>query len=232
MNEQADNGNIMSGLPTCATVIFDLDGTLIDSLADIADATNNTLATFGMPGHPVDAYRHLVGSGAQILLERAIPTNYGGPPPDRMIDTFKQLYRRHLNVKTRPYAGIDDVLRRLASHGIKLAILSNKPDEFVTICAVRFFPDIAFSAIYGLRDGGARKPDPRSALEIAALVGESPEQCAFVGDSSVDMATGRAAGMRCIGVSWGFREPAELVAAGADLVIDHPHELLDYVLSC
>ena len=222
----------MSRSPTCTTIIFDLDGTLIDSLADIADATNNTLAAFGMPVHPVDAYRQFVGSGAQILLERAMPTDYDGPPPEHFVDTFKQLYRRHLNVKTRPYAGIDDVLRRLASGGIKLAILSNKPDEFATVCATRFFPDITFSTIYGLRDGIPGKPDPRSALEIATVVGEPPQQCAFVGDSSVDMATGRAAGMCCIGVSWGFRESAELVAAGADLIIDHPHELLDYVFPC
>ncbi len=213
-------------------MIFDLDGTLIDSLEDIADATNNTLAAFGMPVHPVDAYRHFVGNGVQVLLERALPKDHSGPPPDRFVESFKQLYRRHLNVKTRPYAGIDEVLRRLTDQGITLAILSNKPDEFTKVCASRFFPDIAFSVIYGLRDGVPRKPDPRSALEIAAVVGVLPEQCVFVGDSSVDMATGRAAGMCCIGVSWGFREPAELAAAGADLVIDHPHELVDYVHPC
>ncbi|WP_208609735.1 HAD family hydrolase [Desulfofustis glycolicus] len=222
----------MSRAPTCSTMIFDLDGTLIDSLADIADATNNTLAAFGMPVHPVDAYRHFVGNGVQVLLERALPKDHAGPLPDRFVESFKQLYRRHLNVKTRPYGGIDEVLRRLTDKGITLAILSNKPDEFTKVCVSQFFSDIAFSVIYGLRDGVPRKPDPRSALEIAAVVGALPEQCAFVGDSSVDMATGRAAGMCCIGVSWGFREPSELVAAGADLVIDHPHELLDYVHLC
>lgn len=222
----------MSKSPACATIIFDLDGTLIDSLADIADATNNALSAFGMPVHPVDAYRQFVGNGVQVLLERAMPADHRGPPPDRFIETFKHLYRRHLNVKTRPYAGIDDMLRRLADKGIKLAILSNKPDEFTKVCATRFFPGIAFSAVYGQRDGVPRKPDPRPALEIAAVAGESPERCVFVGDSAVDMATGRAAGMCCIGVSWGFREPGELVAAGADLIIDHPHELFEHALSC
>jgi phosphoglycolate phosphatase len=212
-------------------MIFDLDGTLIDSLEDIADATNHTLATFGMPEHPVDAYRRFVGNGVQVLLERALPEDQIGPPPDLFLETFKRLYRHHLNVKTRPYAGIDEMLHRLASHNLKLAILSNKPDEFTKLCATRFFPNIAFSSVCGQRDGYPRKPDPRPALQIAAVAGALPENCGFVGDSSVDMATGKAAGMRCIGVSWGFRTADELVAAGADLVIDHPSELLEHAIT-
>ncbi|MBE0585545.1 MAG: HAD-IA family hydrolase [Desulfofustis sp.] len=222
----------MNRYSDCTTLIFDLDGTLIDSLEDIADATNQTLTTFGMPEHPVDAYRQFVGNGVQVLLERALPADQVGPPPDLFVETFKRLYRLHLNVKTRPYAGIDEMLRRLASHKLNLAILSNKPDEFTKLCATRFFPDIAFSAVCGQRDGHPRKPDPRPALEIAAGVGTSPESCWFVGDSSVDMATGKAAGMRCIGVSWGFRTADELVTAGAEVVIDHPHELADYAITC
>lgn len=215
----------------CSAMIFDLDGTLIDSLEDIADAANNTLAAFGMPEHTRDDYRRFVGNGVQVLLERTLPAGHAGPPSARFVETFKQLYRRHLNRKTMPYGGIETVLTRLAENGMKLAVLSNKPDEFTKICIARFFPGIPFTAVYGQREGKPRKPDPRPAREIADKLQVLPANCAFVGDSSVDMATGKGAGMFSIGVSWGFRDCQELMTAGADLIINHPEELLNYAAS-
>lgn len=212
----------------CAAMIFDLDGTLIDSLDDIADAANSTLAFFNMPTHPRDSYRLFVGNGVQVLLQRAMPTEHRKHHEDEIIKVFKDCYKRHLNRKTAPYDGIAAVLNRLAQQQVKLAVLSNKPDEFVRSCTDTYFPDISFAAAYGQRLGTPQKPDPYAAIKIAEELHVSPDRCAFVGDSSVDMETGKAAGMFCIGVSWGFRESDELLTAGADVIIDLPEELIRY----
>jgi phosphoglycolate phosphatase len=215
----------------CHAMIFDLDGTLIDSLQDIADATNNALAAFDLPQHGVDDYRRFVGNGVQALLARALPPQWAATPPERFIETFRQFYRYHLNRKTRPYPGIVSVLEQLAAAGLRLAVLSNKPHELTGRCIETFFPHIAFTSVFGQRDGIPRKPDPTAALEIARMLAIPQDKCGFVGDSAVDMATGRCAGMRCIGVSWGFRPREEMIDAGADLIIDQPEELLRYAAS-
>ncbi len=213
---------------TCQAMIFDLDGTLIDSLQDIADATNNALAAFALPQHGLDDYRQFVGNGVQALLARALPPALADSPPEQFIETFRHLYRSHLNRKTRPYPGIVSALECLAAAGLRLAVLSNKPNELTERCIGMFFPHIDFTAVYGQRDGIPRKPDPTVALEIARMLDTPQGRCGFVGDSAVDMATGKRAGMRCIGVSWGFRPREEMIAAGADLIIDQPEELLHY----
>ncbi|BDD87202.1 HAD family hydrolase [Desulfofustis limnaeus] len=218
----------MNNSHLCSALLFDLDGTLIDSLADIADAVNETLGLFNLPLHPLDAYRRFVGDGVQMLLRRALPQSLAERPPERFVETFQELYRAHLNRKTRPYRGIADALQQLQQRMVPLAVLSNKPDELAKLCVHRFFPSIAFSLVFGQRDGVPRKPDPAAALSIARALQVPVELCGFVGDSAVDMATGKAAGMTCIGVEWGFRERAELEAAGADVIIDQPEALLHY----
>ncbi len=213
-------------------VLFDLDGTLLDTLSDIASAMNAALAAHGLPTHPVDAYRLMVGSGADVLVRRALAS--GGEdarphPADDLVgsllDRMKQEYAANTVSRTRPYPGIPKLMGELAELGLPLAVLSNKPDELVKPIVAAFFADDTFSVIRGLRDGFPRKPDPAGACAIASELGVKPRECVYLGDSDVDMQTARNAGMIAIGAGWGFRGRAELLRAGAARVIDDPGEL-------
>lgn len=195
-------------------VIFDLDGTLADSLGDIASAMNRTLGAHGLPLHPVSAYRTFVGEGVRRLVERALP-----PGTEAMRDAFIAAYQadyaEHLLDETRLFAGIPEVLDRLQSAGVPVGVLSNKPDlptrQLVDALCSRW----EFRAVVGERSGVPRKPDPSAALALADALAAPPESIAFVGDTSVDMLTARAAAMRPVGVLWGFR-PQEVLASGAE----------------
>jgi phosphoglycolate phosphatase len=195
-------------------VIFDLDGTLADSLEDIAAAVNRTLARHGFPQHPVSAYRTFVGEGVRKLVERALP-----PGTESLRDSFLAAYQadyaEHLLDATRLFPGIPEVLDGLSSAGVPVGVLSNKPDlptrRMVDALCARW----KFGAVVGERPGVPRKPDPAAALALADALGAPPEAVAFVGDTSVDMLTARAASMRPVGVLWGFR-PKEVLASGAD----------------
>lgn len=211
-------------------VIFDLDGTLIDSLADIATAANFVLADNGYPVHPIASYRTFVGDGVKTLFERALPADQNSVPiVNRCAGAFSSAYARTWKVQTRLYAGVAELLDTLCASPLRLAVLSNKPDAFTKTCMAHFCEAWPFAAIAGQREEIPKKPDPAGALRIALELGLEPREIAFVGDSSVDMQTARNAGMFAIGVSWGFRPVAELWDNGAERVIDSPGELLELI---
>lgn len=213
-----------------SAILFDLDGTLLDSLADIACATNRVLAAAGAPEHEVPAYRTLVGDGVVVLMERALPADRRDQATiAACVNAFGEEYGRSWDVQTRPYAGICELLETLTQRGVALAVLSNKPHEFTSQCVARFLAGHPWQAVLGQRAGVPRKPDPAGALEIARQLEVTPGDCLFVGDSSVDMQTAVAAGMVAVGAAWGFRPRAELWEHGAAAVIDHPADLLPLV---
>lgn len=208
----------------CKAVIFDLDGTLLDTLADLANASNRALERLGYPTHPVEAYRMFVGDGARKLCERMLPAQ---ARTDGEIEQARRLfdleYQGHLFDCTRPYPGIEELLDALQGQGILLGVVSNKPDAFVQAIVRRYFPN-RFPAVAG-QQGGRVKPDPSGVNEVLRRFSLSPEQTLYVGDSGVDMQTAKNARTHSCGVSWGFRGREELEQAGAEFVIDHPLEL-------
>lgn len=206
--------------------IFDLDGTLIDSVRDIAEAMNRSLTAMGYPIHPVEQYNHFIGEGVKVLAERALPAHAQDDASiERFLDGYREDYLQHWNVHTTIYDGIPQFLARMVAAHIPMGVLSNKPDKATRICAEHYFPRIPFIAVFGQRDGLPRKPDPQVALEIAAAMNVAPADCVFVGDTAVDMQTAVAAGMFPAGVSWGFRTEEELIANGARLIAHKPEDL-------
>lgn len=209
-------------------VVFDLDGTLADTLEDIADAMNRVLRRRGLPVHDYAAYRRMIGKGLRNLVAEAIP-------PARRDDqaiaaTLADMladYGRHLLVKTRLYDGVGQMLHALRVAQVPMAVCSNKADELTRRIVLKLVAPGTFSAVMGARPGLPLKPDPASALLAAGRLGAAPERVAYVGDSDVDMLTAVNAGMVPVGVSWGFRSRRELVEAGATMVLDRPRELLD-----
>ncbi len=205
-------------------VIFDLDGTLVDSLGDIADAMNHALAHHGLPTHPEADYLAFVGEGVKELVRRAVPAGREALY-EPVLATYREHYDVHLFDRTAPYPGVTGVLTALVEAGVKVAVLSNKSDGFVKRLAARLLPGVPFGAVYGERPGLPRKPDPTAALALAVELGVAPGTCGFVGDTAVDMDTARAAGMYGVGVTWGFRSH-ELQAHGARAVATTAEELL------
>ncbi len=211
-------------------IIFDLDGTLLDSLDDLADAANASLIQCGFPVHPVAAYRYFVGDGLMTLIERIVPEqNRSQSEIAACMGLFSQIYGQGWDVKSRLYAGIDDMLQQLRQAGLQLAILSNKPHMFTQLCVQRFFSAKPFDFVYGHREGFPKKPDPSGAQKIASLMKLPPSQILYVGDTATDMRTGNGAGMITLGALWGFRERQELEASGASTLITHPSEIVEYV---
>jgi len=195
-------------------VIFDLDGTLADSLEDIASAMNRTLEAHGFPVHAISAYRTFVGEGVRKLVERALP-----PGTEHLREAFIAAYQddyaAHLLDATRLFPGIPELLDGLQRAGVPVGVLSNKPDVPTRRLVEALCGRWQFGAVFGERPGIPRKPDPASALALADALGAPPESVAFVGDTSVDILTARAASMRPVGVLWGFR-PKEVLATGAE----------------
>lgn len=206
-------------------IMFDLDGTLADSLDDLANATNHALTSLGLPAHPREAYRRMVGDGARVLCERATPAQR----PDLVAEVLRRMqahYAAHCFDQTRLYPGIADLVAELRRRGLSLAVLSNKPDEFTRRMVAHYFPANPFAVVRGQRAGEPLKPDPTAARRIAAALGIPAAQWLYLGDTNTDMATARAAGMRPVGVLWGFRDREELWASGAAAVVAAPAEVL------
>ncbi|MDB4961246.1 MAG: Phosphoglycolate phosphatase [Myxococcales bacterium] len=203
--------------------IFDLDGTLVDSLEDIASALDRALVDHGLPRPALETVRTWIGGGARNLVEHAITASQvDASRVDGVLARFRVHYAASPIVKTRLYPGIDAVLEQFVEAGVRLAVLTNKPHDLaVRICGPLLAP-WPFGAIVGQRDGIPMKPDPRAALAIATDLGVAPADCVFIGDSDVDIATAHAAGMRAVGVSWGFRPRAELERARPSLILDEP----------
>lgn len=205
-------------------VIFDLDGTLVDSLRDIADAMDHVLDELGLPRHAHADYERFVGDGARILVRRALGER--ADLEDEALAAFRARYFARLLVHTRAYPGIDALLDELAQRGTNTAVLSNKP-HLATVQIVRaLFPHHPFVLVLGQRDEGPRKPDPSSAFELARAMGLAMNDVLFVGDTPIDVATARAAGMIPVGVLWGMRSREELEQAGAHHIVAEPSEIL------
>ena len=207
-----------------AAILFDLDGTLVDSLADIGESMNKALAAHGLPTHAIQRYRQFVGEGVEVLTKKATGDHPTLQPA--VLATYRGLYSDNLLGNTVPYTGISELLAALHALPIQLAVLSNKPHGPTQRLVAALFPDVPFRAVYGQRPEVQRKPHPEAALHIAATLGVNPRDCVFVGDSAIDMRTANAADMFAVGVTWGFKSRAELTEFGANAVIDAPHELL------
>jgi phosphoglycolate phosphatase len=211
-----------------SAVVFDLDGTLLDTLEDLGDAVNRVLADRGFPVHPMDAYRYFVGDGSAVLIERALPESAtrGSDVYRDCLAAFMADYDRSWKVKTRLYDGISEMLDSLTALGIDMAILSNKSHGFTVNCVKDLLSKWQFKAVFGLRDDVPRKPDPAGALEISRLLGADPDHMLYLGDTAIDMHTAVSAGMFPVGALWGFRTREELLENGAKALIKHPQELL------
>lgn len=213
---------------TTDLVIFDLDGTLLDTIGDLAVACNTVLARRGLPQHAYEDYCRFVGNGVMRLVERALPEELRTPYTVAAVRAdFVRYYTEHIDVYTKPYDGIPELLRELARRGVGMAVASNKFQAGTEKLVGRFFPDVVFAAVLGQREGVPLKPDPAVAEQILQLTGAVRRRTLWVGDSGIDVQTAAAAGLRSAGVTWGFRPREELVQAGAEHLVDHPARIVE-----
>ncbi len=218
-------------------VIFDLDGTLLDSLPGIADAANGLLAEMNFPKHPLESYRNFVGEGIVELIKRVLPSNWQtmatgqqaeekGWQLEEMVVRYRFFYGKTWPQGTSLYPGIRELLGEMCEKKIKMAVLSNKSDDFTRLMVQTLLGDFGFTVVRGAREGVPAKPAPDAALEIAAVMDCEPKETVFVGDSGIDMQTAVRARMVPVGVLWGFREAPELLENGAKKLIRRPAELM------
>lgn len=209
------------------TYIFDLDGTLLNTLDDLASAVNFALRSYGMPEHTRDDIRRFVGNGVRLLMIRAVPAGEQNPQFEEVFNTFRQYYMQHSLDTTRPYDGIQEVLLTLRQRGCRLAVVSNKFDAATKELCKHFFPHSIEVAVGEHEAEGIRKkPAPDTVIEALSQLGVSADNAVYVGDSDVDLQTARNAGLPCISVLWGFRDKDFLLARGATTFITSPQELL------
>ena len=211
-------------------VVYDLDGTLLDTLSTITYYGNKTMEHSGLNGFESDRYKRFVGNGARVLIKRLIEANGADESEcfDRAFEYYNEIYNASPLYLTAPYEGITELVKTLAEMKIKQAVLSNKPDFAVKSNVSHFFED-AFDKVYGARDGVPLKPDPAMLNALLDELGVKPDECVYVGDTDVDMKTGRAAGAYTVGVLWGFRDRAELEANGADAIVSSPYQIADII---
>lgn len=209
------------------TYIFDLDGTLLDTLDDLASAVNYALRTYGMPEHSRDAIRRFVGNGVRMLMIRAVPDGEQNPKFEEVFETFRKYYMQHSLDTTRPYDGIPEMLAILRQRGCRLAVVSNKFDAATKELCKHFFPNTIEVAVGEHEAEGIRKkPAPDTVIEALSQLGVSSKNAVYVGDSDVDLETACNAALPCISVLWGFRDRDFLLAHGATTFITSPKELL------
>jgi phosphoglycolate phosphatase len=208
-------------------ILFDLDGTLLDTLTDIGNATNQVLSRRQFPTHPIDAYRYFVGDGVRLLIVRALPS---GQQSESLIRTcmeeFNKEYAKTWNIETSLYSGVSDMLDMIRARGLKMAVFSNKPREFTQYCVDAYLSEWNFEVVLGFDGSIPHKPDPTGALAIARQIGIAPSSFIYLGDTGVDMQTAYAAGMYPIGALWGFRSSDELTENGAKALVHHPSEVI------
>lgn len=208
-------------------VIFDLDGTLLDTLKSLADAFNRSLDKMGFPPHPIQDYRYFIGDGVFRCAERCLPPDARTQDNiNTLVDIEREDYGRNWQAGTTPYPGMQALLDALIEREIPVAALTNKDQPFANDCVNHFFPDTAFTHVIGFSETTPHKPDPTGARRVLSAWGLAPEAVALVGDTAVDMATALACNVHGVGVLWGFRDAAELEDAGAAHLIEHPLELL------
>ena len=211
-------------------VIFDLDGTLVDSLGDLCDSTNFALRTHGFKEHEKEKFNYFVGDGVPKLIERAIgEKDYTKEIGETVYNEFMSHYREHFLDKTAPYENIEKCVDDLFCAELKLAVVSNKVDEMTKKIAKKYF-DGKFLQVIGKREDFPLKPNPASTLDIIEKLGVTPQECAFVGDSGMDMLTAKNAGCVAVGVLWGFRPREELLENGADYLLSNPSEIAPLIL--
>ncbi len=212
-------------------VLFDLDGTLVDSIGDLADAMNAVLARAGLPTHDREQYKRFVGEGVRVLVRRAVPeARRDGETLDRLVGEMLDEYRGCWDRSSRPYPGVAELLDALVARGLPLAILSNKVDELTRQVAERILARWSFAVVRGSLPDVPKKPDPTSALAVAEALGVEPASIVYLGDTAIDMRTAALTGMYGVGVLWGFRDEAELREGGARALIGHPRDLLSQVI--
>ncbi len=207
-------------------VLYDMDGTVLDTLADLTDAVNVSLRRFGLPEQPAMHVRDVLGNGARRLIMGCLPENTDEKTVDAVLEFYKPYYDAHCREKTAPYPGITELMQRLRDAGVKQAVVSNKPDGAVKELAELFFGGLIESAV-GESETVRLKPCPDAVLAAAKLMGVSKDECVYVGDSEVDIETARRAGMDCISVAWGFRDEDMLRAEGASCIVHSAEELFE-----
>ena len=213
-------------------VIYDMDGTVLDTLDDLKNAANAAMAAFGYPQLSREQVRRYVGNGSRRLLELAIGEGAEDAEIERVLDWYKPYYDAHCRILTAPYPGVPAMMARLRQAGLRQAIVSNKPDSAVKSLASEFFPGLAELALGEReREGIRRKPWPDMIDAARETLGLAREDCVYVGDSEVDILTARQAGLPCLSVTWGFRSREELLAAGASVLLDSPGQLEAWILN-
>lgn len=209
-------------------IIFDLDGTLLDTLDDLADSVNVSLGQLHLPTHPVAAYKYFVGDGIENLVRRALPDDRRDDATfEQCLSLVRAQYAERWADKTRPYSGVVKLLDALTARGTRRAVLSNKPAQFTQLCVDRLLAGWHFDMVVGASPDLPRKPDPTGALQVAERLGVAPAEILYLGDTGTDMETAVRAGMYPVGALWGFRPADELTAHGARRLIAAPLELLD-----
>ena len=208
------------------TAIFDMDGTILETLEDMCASVNVTMDHVGYPRRTMDEVRRFVGNGAAKLIERCMPAGAEDPRYPAALEFYRAYYDAHSQIKTGPYPGIPELLNQLSREGVRLAVVSNKPDEAVRALTERYFPGV-FPVAIGNRDGWATKPAPDSVYEAMRLLGARRESTVYVGDSDVDVDTARNAGLDSVIVTWGFRDEDFLRAHGAQHLAHNADELYE-----
>jgi len=215
-----------------SAIIFDLDGTLLNTIDDLAFSMNFVLKQHGFPVHPVEKYKYFVGNGMDNLVQRVLPSfNADELAVKTFLEEFQNKYNENWHNYTKPYTKIDELLKSLEDLGIKMSVLSNKADRFTQIMIDYFFGLNRFEFVYGARVGIPKKPDPTGALEIVKSSNILPASFLYLGDSGVDMQTANSAGMYALGATWGFREADELIANGVKQLIYNPMEIVKLIRS-
>lgn len=207
-----------------SVILFDLDGTILNTLDDLAASTNRALAKNGLPTRSTEEVRRFVGNGIRLLIERAVPENTPLTLTDRVFDDFRTDYAEHCVDHTLPYDGIPELLRALRASGARTAVISNKADSAVQELIAHYFPGL-FDAVVGERPGVRRKPAPDAVLEVLRTLSAAPAGAVYIGDSEVDVESARNAGLPCIAVDWGFRSREILLQHGAQTIASSPAEL-------
>ncbi|MBE6097883.1 MAG: HAD family hydrolase [Schwartzia sp.] len=213
---------------TYKAAVFDLDGTLINSLSDLTDSGNEVLEKYGRPKETEDAFRYFVGNGSKKLIERILP-DLDNDGIEKALAEYKEIYAKRLLNKTKPYDGITEMLEELKKRGIKIGVCTNKHMSAAEKILGKLFSEGTFDAYVGGRQGVPHKPDPANVFYVLEKLGVKPEETVYLGDTSVDMETAHNTGALAVGVTWGFRPEKELIESGAEILISHPMELFEKV---
>ncbi|MDF9824360.1 phosphoglycolate phosphatase [Breznakia sp. PF5-3] len=211
-------------------VIFDLDGTLLDTLSDLSNSVNKVLETYNYPIHDKATYKKKIGRGFKDLICRSMPEDTEASKVEAGLQMFLKIYDQDFMKETKPYEGIDKVLSTLQENHIKVAVNSNKRTDYTNALIQKHFPNICFVECFGERQGIPKKPDPTSALELRNLMEFKSDEILYIGDSKTDIQTANNASMDSVGVLWGFREEDELVANGATYIARTPEDILKIIL--